>query len=264
MFYESSELQEIKDSVTKCANKLWPPSKHLRVHVKDGNWTGWITDVNHYISPVLSHCSLDSSIFILTPVSSPHSSSFNYHPWQKDCYNFRLSYRQDAHPTDLAQQWPLLPPHPGVLNVVQLSAELIQWTSFNVVILGKGGSICNSCCLRYFYFESRHGNVPFSEHLYPNIARIAKMQLSGWMAAAIWRLWPSPPRTIDDCLHLPLSSALIMIIILSRGLIQLARARYSPFKACTEHCCLLKGLCQNSPLPTPLVLTPRSDPPTHC
>ena len=38
------------------------------------------------------------------------------------------------------------------------------------------------------------------------------------------RLWPSPPRTMGDCLHLPLSSAIIMIIILSRGLIQLARA----------------------------------------
>ena len=40
--------------------------------------------------------------------------------------------------------------------------------------------------------------------------------------------------------------------------------RYSPVKASTEHCCLLKGLCQNSPLPTPLVLTPGPDPPTHC
>ena len=34
------------------------------------------------------------------------------------------------------------------------------------------------------------------------------------------RLWPSPPRTMGDCLHLPLSSAIIMIIIFSRGLIQ--------------------------------------------
>ena len=34
----------------------------------------------------------------------------------------------------------------------------------------------------------------------------------------------SPPRTMGDCLHLPLSSAIIMIIILSRGLIQLVRA----------------------------------------
>ena len=41
------------------------------------------------------------------------------------------------------------------------------------------------------------------------------------------------------------------------------RTRYLPFKASTEHCRLLKGLCQNSPLPTPLVLTPRPDPPTH-
>ena len=40
------------------------------------------------------------------------------------------------------------------------------------------------------------------------------------------------------------------------------RTRYLPFKASTEHCRLLKGLCQNSPLPTPLVLTPRPDPPS--
>ena len=38
------------------------------------------------------------------------------------------------------------------------------------------------------------------------------------------RLGTLPPRTMGDCLHLPLSSAIIMIIILSRGLIQLARA----------------------------------------
>ena len=49
---------------------------------------------------------------------SPHSSSCTCHPRQKDCYNFRLSYPQDAHPSDLAPQWPLPPPHPGVVNVV--------------------------------------------------------------------------------------------------------------------------------------------------
>ena len=42
------------------------------------------------------------------------------------------------------------------------------------------------------------------------------------------------------------------------------RTRYSPVKASTEHRCLLKGLCQNSPLPTPLVLAPKPHPPTHC
>ena len=41
------------------------------------------------------------------------------------------------------------------------------------------------------------------------------------------------------------------------------RTRYLPVKAYTEHFCLLKELSQNSPLPTPLVLTPRPDPPTH-
>ena len=61
---------------------------------------------------------------------------------------------------------------------------------------------------------------------------------------------------------LPLSSVIIMIIILSRGLIQLARTtlrtRYLPVKASSEHCCLLKGLCQTSPLPTPLVFFPQA------
>ena len=42
------------------------------------------------------------------------------------------------------------------------------------------------------------------------------------------------------------------------------RSRHFPVKASSKHCCLLKGLCQNRPLPTPLVLPPRSDPPTHC
>ena len=42
------------------------------------------------------------------------------------------------------------------------------------------------------------------------------------------------------------------------------RTRYLPVKASSEHCCLLKGLCQNSPLPTPLILAPWPDPPTHC
>ena len=43
-------------------------------------------------------------------------------------------------------------------------------------------------------------------------------------ASLVPRVSPSPLRTMGDCLRLPLSSAIIMIIILSRGLIQLARA----------------------------------------
>ena len=43
-------------------------------------------------------------------------------------------------------------------------------------------------------------------------------------ASLVPRLWPSPPRTMSDCLRLPLSSTTIMTIILSRGLIQMARA----------------------------------------
>ena len=69
------------------------------------------------------------------------------------------------------------------------------------------------------------------------------------------RLWPSLPRTMGDCLHLPLSSAIIIIIILSRGLIQPASL---PVKACTEHRYLLKGLCQNSPPPYPARFYPQA------
>ena len=50
------------------------------------------------------------------------------------------------------------------------------------------------------------------------------------------RLSPSPPRTLTNCLRLPLSSAMIMIIIISRGLIQLARVKYE------------QGTCQSKPL----------------
>ena len=65
------------------------------------------------------------------------------------------------------------------------------------------------------------------------------------------RFWPFSPKTLGDCLCLSLSFAIIMIIILSRVLIQLARTRYLPVKAASEHCCLLKGLCNNSPPPYP-------------
>ena len=36
------------------------------------------------------------------------------------------------------------------------------------------------------------------------------------------------------------------------------RTRYLPVRASSEHCYLLKGLCQNSPLPTPLVFSPQA------
>ena len=45
------------------------------------------------------------------------------------------------------------------------------------------------------------------------------------------RLSPSPTRTVGESLSLPLSSAIIMIIIVSRGLIELARAKYKQ-RAC--------------------------------
>ena len=54
------------------------------------------------------------------------------------------------------------------------------------------------------------------------------------------RLSPSPPRTLGNCLCLPLNSAVIMIIIVSRSQIQMARAK------------LEQGTCQSKPL----VLTP--------
>ena len=65
--------------------------------------------------------------------------------------------------------------------------------------------------------------------------------------------------------NIKIETKAINIIILSRGLIQLSgwgklRIRYLPVNACSEHCCLMKGLCQNSPL----ILAPTPDPPTHC
>ena len=56
--------------------------------------------------------------------------------------------------------------------------------------------------------------------------------------------WPSPPRTMNDCPRLPLSSAIIMIIILSRGL----RIKKKVFASQNLYWTLLEGLCQNSPL----------------
>ena len=65
--------------------------------------------------------------------------------------------------------------------------------------------------------------------------------------------------------NIKIETKAINIIILSRGLIQLSgwgklRITYLSVKASSEHCCLMKGLCQNSPL----ILAPTPDPPTHC
>ena len=62
--------------------------------------------------------------------------------------------------------------------------------------------------------------------------------------------------------NIKIETKAINIIILSRGLIQLSgwgklRIRYLPVKASSEHCCLMKGFSQNSPLPTPQILIPR-------
>ena len=52
--------------------------------------------------------------------------------------------------------------------------------------------------------------------------------------------------------NIKIETKAINIIILSGGLIQLTglsklRTKYLPVKASSEHCCLLKGLCQNTP-----------------
>lgn len=167
MLYESSELQEIKDSVTKCANILWPPSKHLWVHVKDGNWTGWITDVNLYISPILPHSAVLILLLALAILDRKTVITLDF-------LIPRMPIPQIWHHNDPS-------PHPILAWSMLFSCQQ-NWSSglaSTSLFWEMVGVFCNSCCLRHFYFESRHGNVPFSEHFYPNIARIAKMQLSG-------------------------------------------------------------------------------------
>ena len=86
-------------------------------------------------------------------------------------------------------------------------------------------------------------------------------------ASSVARLWPSPPRTMGDCLRLPLSSAIIMIIIFSRGLIQLARAIKNKLPAIQSlYWTLLftEGVVSKQPPPYPTSFDPRPDPPTHC
>ena len=83
-----------------------------------------------------------------------------------------------------------------------------------------------------------------SDWIYENMALVSVYRLEPYRSYAKCVLgiktltWPSPQRTMGDCPHLPLSSAIIMIIILIRGLIQLARAirkRQLPVKTSTEH-----------------------------
>ena len=69
---------------------------------------------------------------------------------------------------------------------------------------------------------------------------------------------------VGQCLqNMKIKTKAINIIILSRGLIHLGgygklKARYLPVKDSSEHFCLLKGLCQNSPFPTPLYFDPQA------
>ena len=55
------------------------------------------------------------------------------------------------------------------------------------------------------------------------------------------RISPSPPRTLGNCLHLSLCSAIIMIIVVSRSLIQLARAKLE------QYTCQSKPLVNTAP-----------------
>ena len=64
------------------------------------------------------------------------------------------------------------------------------------------------------------------------------------------RLWPSPTRTLDETLRLPLSSVIVIIIIDSRGLIELVWAKCKA-KASSYHCW---GCVKVAPLPTLIVL----------
>ena len=77
------------------------------------------------------------------------------------------------------------------------------------------------------------------------------------------RLWPSPPRTMGDYLRVPMSSAIIMIIILSRGLMQLARANLPQAKVLASQSLywtllLTEGVVSKQPPPYPTSLDPQA------
>ena len=74
------------------------------------------------------------------------------------------------------------------------------------------------------------------------------------------RLWPSPTRTLDESLRLPHSSVIIIIIVVSRGLIELVWAKYkqgaSQSKPLVITAGVVLGLCQSSPPPYPNCFAP--------
>ena len=70
------------------------------------------------------------------------------------------------------------------------------------------------------------------------------------------RLWPSPTRTVGESLRLSLSSAIILIIIVSRGLIELARAKYKQCACQSKPLVNTAGVVSNSPPPYPTYFAP--------
>ena len=70
------------------------------------------------------------------------------------------------------------------------------------------------------------------------------------------RLWPSPTRNLDESLRLPHSSAIIIIIIVSRGLIELVWAKYKQGACQSKPLVITAGVCQSSLPPYPNCFAP--------
>lgn len=69
---------------------------------------------------------------------------------------------------------------------------------------------------------------------------------------------PFVPKTLGECLLIPLSSYHDNYYQHRPDCASLGKeeTRYLPVKASSQHCYLLKGLCQNWPFPTPLFCPP--------
>ena len=81
------------------------------------------------------------------------------------------------------------------------------------------------------YVWNKNIYTTVSDWIYVNMASVSVFRSSAIRMCLVSRLSPSPPRTMGNCLHLPLSSAIsTIIIIVRRSLIQLARAQYQQVK----------------------------------
>ena len=124
--------------------------------------------------------------------------------------------------------------HPGSVQIEFYSRD---WFIQSIIFLvknnkGRGRFLLCSPEEKAAYFgdaaSSRIYDMP--DWIYVNMASVSVHKYA--LATKTFTIFPPPPppnthphRTLGNCLRLPLSFAIIMIIILSRGLIQLAGAK---------------------------------------